>query len=160
MVFESFRKSDLHYFSAKDRRSFMNSTLPAIDVTMWLGRYDAMRPMHAVQDRNQSEALGVVAFYSLTLTAQFFAMQIVAMKGERKRVPVRTMPAGTTIANLAERKAGRSHLGVAAAGQNGRRRPRHTGYAFQARRIEFTVFLRCSVTCGFLAQVTHTRLRN
>jgi hypothetical protein len=97
MVFEFFKEKKLHYFTPAARNEFMSSALPAPDVSVWLGRYWAMKPMHALQDRKQDEKSRCVALYSFTMTAQFFAMQVAARRGPSKRIPVTNLPDGALL---------------------------------------------------------------
>jgi len=97
MVFEFFKEKKLHYFTPAARLEFMDSSLPAPDVSVWLGRYWALKPMHALQDRKQDEKSGSVALYTFTMTAQFFAVQVAARRGSSERVPVAALPDGALI---------------------------------------------------------------
>lgn len=94
MVFEFFKEDGLFYFTPEDRRAFMESTQPPNDVWVWLGKYDATKSMRASQDRKINNATKAIHFYSLTLTANFFAVQVVASRhlGAVRKVPVAEMP--------------------------------------------------------------------
>ena len=105
MVFEFVREREAHYFTAAERRELMASPAPGFGASVWLGRYWAMRPMHAHQDRKRHES-GVVVLYTFTLTAQFFAMQVAARRDTFGRVPVTNLPDGGLIQIWPDRKAG------------------------------------------------------
>ena len=99
MVYEFFRPDSRFYFTANERKTFMTSAQPPNGVWVWLGKYDATRPMHSSQDRRIHTATQEVHFYSLTITANFFAAQVVASRDEGpvKRVPVADMPPGALL---------------------------------------------------------------
>lgn len=99
MVSEFFKPDGRFYFTSDERRAFMASSQPPNDVWVWIGKYDATQPMHLSQDRKINNATDAVHFYSLTLTANFFAVQIVASRqsGPIRKVPVAEMPADALI---------------------------------------------------------------
>jgi hypothetical protein len=99
MVYEFFKQDGRFYFSPEERSSFMTSSQPPNDVWVWLGKYDATRPMHASQDRKINNVANAIHLYSLTLTANFFAVQIVASRdrGPVRKVAVAEMSMGALI---------------------------------------------------------------
>jgi len=96
MVFEWVAKP-APYFTADERATFRAFQQIPSNVRVWLGRYDAMQPAHALQHR-----IGLVRengrisqAYCLTLTANFLAMQVFAYRDpgpSGERIPVTPGP--------------------------------------------------------------------
>lgn len=96
MVFEWVAKPE-PYFTPDERLKFRTLQQIPSNVRVWLGHYDAMQPAHAIQHR-----IGLVRdngrvsqAYSLTLTADFLAMQVFAYRNPGppgERIPVRPGP--------------------------------------------------------------------
>jgi hypothetical protein len=80
MVYEfTGRGDESKYFRQEERREFKNSRALPSNVWIWLGRYDDVLPVHALQLRgNVNDTAPTV--YSLTFTANFLAIQIFAYR--------------------------------------------------------------------------------
>jgi hypothetical protein len=136
MVHEFFKPDDRFYFGDSDRRELMTSPQTRNDIWVWLGKYDATRPMHSVQDRKIDNATQAVRFYCLTLNCELFGDAGGSDAGScAKTAGSRVEDAdGRALAYMAEqRRLGRTYA-MAAANHDGSDRPENSGHTVSGRR--------------------------
>lgn len=81
MVYEfTSAATEWKYFSDDERLAFKERFELPQNIWIWVARYDGIRPMHAVQHRAPKSSDGPPRIYSLTLSANFLAVQVFAFR--------------------------------------------------------------------------------
>ena len=81
MVYEfTAASTEAKYFSQAERLAFKDRLEIPQNLWIWLARYDGIRPMHAVQRRAPKSSDIPPRIYSLTFSANLFAIQVFAFR--------------------------------------------------------------------------------
>lgn len=81
MVYEFTSATAEHkYFSDRERLAFKERFEIPQNVWIWVARYDGVRPMHSLQHRAPKSPEAPPRIYSLTLSANFLAVQVFAFR--------------------------------------------------------------------------------
>lgn len=109
MVYEfTAAATEPRYFSGAERLAFKERLELPLNLWIWAARYDGVRPIRAVQHRARTSGSGPPRVYSLTLSANFLAIQVFAFRGSEddlgrvaRATTAERLPAGRRLDHVA-----------------------------------------------------------